>query len=521
MSNDTERFEIVLDLVRADFASSVSRLKEKLYADTELMKLLVDEKVYGHMAVKGHFAGMIEAERWEYDLSQKHHDVRLLIKEMDTWGLKDSFVVIKGYALNRMIYGDKKIRSFGDLDILIDPSEAQHFHDVLQENGFYQLTGPSSVNSSRGSRALTALNASGAIRIASSSYPVKTSQDKVEYKAYHRPGSMRIEVHDGLCYIPRELTAKMLHEKVTAAADETTEYNTLSPEHTFIFLLANTYENSESFYANTYDFDSNLGDYADIRYFISRYGEQMDWKSIDILIRGYGLEKMAGTVLGNLDRIYDRKISCGYLPGIPQQKSEWGVDILERMMDNRLSRQAALRVMRGVWDTAGRKDPYREGEAVTCETCPEVRYYIRVNEDKLELEWHIPEEMYSCGDMYLYQLSVYPLEDDAEYTIYKIDHGFYGSDPYSCGHSTKRYTAGAVRKNSKTHFDEDVLKKDDTTTVRISVPFEVMSLSSDERKSGWCFRGEVFFRHYGEYYHSFEKNRGTMGMHMMECGING
>ena len=65
------------------------------------------------------------------------------------------------------------------------------------------------------------------------------------------------------------------------------------------------------------------------------------------------------------------------------------------------------------------------------------------------------------------------------------------------------------------------MKKDDTTTVRISVPFEVMSLSSDERKSGWCFRGEVFFRHYGEYYHSFEKNRGTMGMHMMECGING
>ena len=56
----------------------------------------------------------------------------------------------------------------------------------------------------------------------------------------------------------------MLHEKITVNLDGTTVCNTLPPEHTFIFLLANTYENSESFYANTYDFDSNLGDYADI-----------------------------------------------------------------------------------------------------------------------------------------------------------------------------------------------------------------------------------------------------------------
>ncbi|MFR2564784.1 MAG: nucleotidyltransferase family protein [Anaerovoracaceae bacterium] len=518
MSNNKKRFETVLDLMRADFAS-VDRLEEKLCDDSEMMKLLVDEKLYGHMLAKGHFTGLAEAERWKHDLSQKYDEAKQMVKELESWGLKDVFAVIKGCALNCMIYGDKEIRPFGDLDILIDPSEAQHFHEILQEKGFYQMTGPSSVNSSRGSRAFIALHVSGAMKTVVNSFPVKTHQDKVEYKAYHRPGSIRIEVHDGLHYIPRELTAQMLHEKITVNLDGTTVCNTLSPEHTFIFLLANTYENSESFYANTYDFDSNLGDYADIRCFVKRYAEYVDWKYIAALVRSYGLEKMAGTVLANLDQIYGRKISCRYLPDIIQKQSEWGIDILERMMDDRISRNAALKVMRNEWKTVGSNDPYHGGAVVTCETCPDVSYSIRVHEKNLELTWYIPEERYSCKDMYLYQLSIYPLSDDVEYTVYKIDHGFYEADHYSCGHSTMRYTAGAVRKNSKTHFEEAVSKKDDMITVKISVSFEVTGLNSEIGKSGWCFRGEVFFRHYGEYYHSFEKDRGTKGIRMMECGL--
>ena len=132
MSNNKKRFETVLDLMRADFAS-VDRLEEKLCDDSEMMKLLVDEKLYGHMLAKGHFTGLAEAERWKHDLSQKYDEAKQMVKELESWGLKDIFAVIKGCALNCMIYGDKEIRPFGDLDILIDPSEAQHFHEILQE----------------------------------------------------------------------------------------------------------------------------------------------------------------------------------------------------------------------------------------------------------------------------------------------------------------------------------------------------------------------------------------------------
>ena len=141
-----------------------------------MMKLLVDEKLYGHMLAKGHFTGLAEAERWKHDLSQKYDEAKQMVKELESWGLKDVFAVIKGCALNCMIYGDKEIRPFGDLDILIDPSEAQHFHEILQEKGFYQMTGPSSVNSSRGSRAFIALHVSGAMKTVVNSFPVKTHQ---------------------------------------------------------------------------------------------------------------------------------------------------------------------------------------------------------------------------------------------------------------------------------------------------------------------------------------------------------
>ena len=213
MSNNKRRFETVLDMMRADFAS-VAGLEEKLCDDPELLKLLIDKKLYGYMVEKGYFDGSAEKDQWKNDLSLKYCNARQLIKDLESWGLKGSFAVIKGYALNQIIYGDKEVRSFGDLDILINPSDAQRFHDVLQSNGFYQTAGPSSINGSRYSRAFLAFHASGLSDSVRNNFPVKVHQDKVEYKAYRRPGDINIEVHDGFHCIPQELAEIMIAENV-------------------------------------------------------------------------------------------------------------------------------------------------------------------------------------------------------------------------------------------------------------------------------------------------------------------
>lgn len=125
-------FENILQLIRNDFEFEFY-LADSIMNSSEFSRILIEEKLYGHLLANGYFTGLAEAERWKYDLSQKYYGAKQLIKELEGWGLKGSFAVIKGCALNCMIYGDKEIRPFGDLDILIDPSEAQHFHEILQE----------------------------------------------------------------------------------------------------------------------------------------------------------------------------------------------------------------------------------------------------------------------------------------------------------------------------------------------------------------------------------------------------
>lgn len=67
----------------------------------------------------------------------KYNQAHQLIRELNAQGLRGSYIVIKGIALNKILYGEKQIRSFNDLDILISPKDAQKFHKVLNSIGYF------------------------------------------------------------------------------------------------------------------------------------------------------------------------------------------------------------------------------------------------------------------------------------------------------------------------------------------------------------------------------------------------
>lgn len=210
--------------------------------------------------------------------NDKYEQAYRIIEELNSHGLGYSYVVIKGIALNRILYREDRIRSFNDLDILISQSDAQRFHDILNSIGYFQTMGPTSTNKSNNSRAFLAFYSKKISEQAHAPFPIKTHQDKVEYKAYVRENSITIEVHDGFHYIPQELCFQMLENReILKGISGEPSYKTLSLEHSFLSLIANAYENSESFYSNSYD-------YGIKKMIISTY--RVSLKCIGILIYG-------------------------------------------------------------------------------------------------------------------------------------------------------------------------------------------------------------------------------------------
>lgn len=108
----------------------------------------------------------IEADRlWFERLAEDQERLRSISEETCAHlahaaaksGLK--MAVIKGLTFERCIYGNKRMRDVGDIDVLTLPQDAVALHNILLDMGYRQRTGPASVGA-KGSRALAAICAS-------------------------------------------------------------------------------------------------------------------------------------------------------------------------------------------------------------------------------------------------------------------------------------------------------------------------------------------------------------------------
>lgn len=258
------------------------------------------------------------------------------------------YAVIKGFSFERAIYGDSPMRDVGDIDFLIAPKDALSAHKRLCDLGYKQQLGPSSGSIASLGRARFAARVSHQEYIASEK-PLRRFPYKDAYCPYVKPGCPSVELHDGFRGLPGwytdEAVERACGNRLSLMEDEL---------DTMVFLLANTYENAESFYSNCFDDKIVLRDFVDSACYLRAIGDTLDWDAVASLIRELGIEEKAGRVLHDLSDLLPGEAK-GVLPDVSRYVSLWGAGIRDRMIDPEMRRRCVLRVVRGDLRALARK----------------------------------------------------------------------------------------------------------------------------------------------------------------------
>lgn len=354
------------------------------------------------------------------------------------------YAVIKGIAFERCIYGNLHMRDAGDIDLLVAPGTEHAVESAILSLGYRQAGGPSSVSAGISGHAIAAVRAAqmgygGDGRI------VKRRPNSREFEPFVKPGYPTIEVHDSFAKLPAWFLEGMVRRaysnELRLASD---------PLDVLVMLVVNTYENSESFFANCFDGGPVLRDYLDLAAFFTAHSEDTDWMEVSKLIRELDLEEEAGVVLGNLERLFGADVTCGCLMSIVRKDSRWDVGIVERSLDDKVARISAVSGFReelrmrasdcpiDVVPIDGSQDAVLHSEDL-------VQCLLRKEGEKaLAAELVVPSGLLNDG--ILLQCCLYPLEGLCDYVAYKIDVGIYGEEICSYGRCAQRLISDAAIK---------------------------------------------------------------------------
>lgn len=414
-----------------------------------------------------------------------------------------STIVIKGLSFEKCIYGNRGMRDVGDIDILVLPQDAASLHKALLDMGYRQRTGPASVGA-KGSSALAAICASqGGFGQGPSESPVRRHPRKAEYSPYVKPGCPTIEMHDGFYGMPKSY----VYSLAVRAKDGEGGF-LLDPYANFALLIANTYENSESFYSNAFDYGIVLRDYADLHHFFLAYENVLDWNRVTSLIESLNMSDALAVVLGNYRLIYTEEAYDLGLKHVGSLPSKWGRNILERMGDENLARQAAHALFRKNLKIVAAKRPLTLSTSLATTVKPEYPRNLVVltclqiskGDDTLGALWTVP-----CGalnDTRLFQIGFYPLDGEADYLLLKVDLGIYNGEIRAYAHTTQRYLCGAaVKKKTNRPLPIVVERAGDAVGIFIQISRSDMGLAWGVESQA-AVTAEVYERHDGNVFWS-------------------
>lgn len=402
--------------------------------------------------------------------------------------------IIKGLSFEKCIYGNGCSRDVGDIDVLVDPNDSLKFHDILYAMGYRQRIGPSSTGA-KSDRALAAICATqGSLSDCLS--PVKRHPYKTEFSPYVKIGCPTIEVHDGFYRLPTALINCFL---------ETTEIKQdsflLDPLCNLFLLIANTYENSESFYSNAFDHGAILRDYVDLHFFFKRYDALLDWGQVRVLLDRFNLAPLAAAVLKNYSRIYGNEaLGANFKKVVQSYESPLHGDILERMGDDMVARQCAYRVFRQHLDekSFGRSMvPSLDIAARHDRPFPlkAVLFQIAKGADKLVAVWEVPQKY--VNDSFLYQVCLYPIDDEASFLALKVDLGVFDGVIRAYARKTNRFLCGAaVKKNTNMELPIELNSKREIICVTIEIGYGLL----DYRYSDTVISAQVYKQNYENVY---------------------
>lgn len=296
------------------------------------------------------------------------------------------------------------------MDLLVEPGCLQAVADALVSMGYRQVGGPTSSVAGPAGRALAAVRA-GQVAAGIGGGASRRRPASRELEPFVKAGCPTVEVHDSFGRISARYLSGMVRRAVGSdlhLADD--------PLDALVMLVANTYENSESFYANCFDGGPVLRDYLDLAAFFVGHGSDVDWNDAVALIQELGLEAEAGVVLANLEGVFGAGADGGLLAPVPRRPSRWGARVVERALDDALARERAVGGFRAELFERAAKAP--AGDMASC--------LLRAVDGGLAVELAVPAG--GLGDDGLLQACLYPLEGEADFLAYKVDVGLYAGE---------------------------------------------------------------------------------------------
>lgn len=234
------------------------------------------------------------------------------------------FVLIKGFALSQLLFGDFYSRDFGDIDLLIDIESYEKADNIMKRLGF-----DSNLNNGK----IPEL--------------IKIDCYEIEYFYEFEPGrKLCVELKMVTSSIrDMDTIAEIKKDRISINLDGE-EYETINLSNTFILLCVNTYANIE-----LESGEGKMRDFVDIYFFLKKYTLELDWDYIEAFCQSHKMTHKMYAVLAEINKIYDEYVPIHIMnrfliSNITYDKSEfnnyehgwmrdWGVDIIETILNRK------------------------------------------------------------------------------------------------------------------------------------------------------------------------------------------
>lgn len=234
------------------------------------------------------------------------------------------FVLIKGFALSQLLFGDFYSRDFGDIDLLIDIESYEKADNIMKRLGFV-----SNLNNGK----IPEL--------------IKIDCYEIEYFYEFEPGrKLCVELKMVTSSIrDMDTIAEIKKDRISINLDGE-EYETINLSNTFILLCVNTYANIELEFG-----EGKMRDFVDIYFFLKKYTLELDWDYIEAFCQSHKMTHKMYAVLAEINKIYDEYVPTYIMnrfliSNITYDKSEfnnyehgwmrdWGVDIIETILNRK------------------------------------------------------------------------------------------------------------------------------------------------------------------------------------------
>lgn len=218
--------------------------------------------------------------------------IKLYLEELKkikskTYANNISIFLVKGLAFSKVIYNNLYARDCNDIDLIVRETDMKKVDKIMLELGYTRDLGLDEANKEYNNVPLE----------------YKTTYDYHEHNYIKQLDSfiVRVEIKKTTSSIDYRYINDF-RNNLEAIELNDFSINSLDLNHTFLLLSANTYENNEPAL-----FDSKriyLRDYYDLKTFLDKYKEQLDWSNLVALANQYKMVHKLYYVLTQLCKLY-------------------------------------------------------------------------------------------------------------------------------------------------------------------------------------------------------------------------